>query len=139
MTGRSASRRTFLGAAGVAAVGGVSLDPARADAAGGGGTAAPAGRRSGRGPRTARDPGTLTKTFMFSDAQGFGNGVVSPLAWLSGGYQPGGGFIDLALGLDAGAIIKRVDVYVPRGTPGSVSVTLNRASVTVSRCSPTWT
>ena len=142
MTDHAASRRAFLGAtaagAGAAAFSALSLDRALAESAPATSPAGPAGSTTsaaGLDPfQTAAAlpphiPGTLTKTFMFSDAQGFAVGAVSPLAWSSGGYQPGGGFIDVALGLEEGATIKRVDVYVQRSTIGTALIVLNRSTI----------
>ena len=142
MTSRSASRRAFLGAAGagIATAGAVSLDPAQAAAASGGGTTSPA-----PGPDAATDvappaiPGTLTKTLLFCDAQGFSLGATNPLAWAQGAYQAAGGFLNVSLGLDAGAVIRRIDVYVKRVTAGSVSFTWTRGASRRARPVPSWT
>ena len=141
MTDHAASRRAFLGAAatgaGVAAFSALSLDRAMADSApapsatGLGGTTAsatPLGAMQPLGlPPTI--PGTLTKTFIFSDAQGFNVGAPAPLAWYNGAYQPAEGFLDLALGLEAGATIKRIDLYAERMGTGTASVILYKAAL----------
>ena len=134
MTDRSASRRAFLGAAGA----GIAT-------AGAGPWTRPRPRRPPRwydvsapGSDAGQDaapptiPGTLTKTLLFCDAAGFGLGATNPLAFAQGAYGVAGGFLSVSLGLDAGAVIRRIDVYVNRVTTGSVSFSLNKASVTTS-------
>jgi hypothetical protein len=135
MPGRSASRRAFLGAAGagVATAGAMSLEPAHASVADGGGTAAPGtGEQAIQAVAPPAIPGTLTKTLLFSEAGGYAVGATSPLAWAQGAYQAAGGFLNLSLGLDAGAVIRRIDVYVQRVTSGSVNFSLVRGSITSS-------
>ena len=135
MPDRSASRRAFLGAAGagLATAGAVSLDPAQAAAVSGSGTTSPAlGPDAGQDLAPPAIPGTLTKTLLFNEAQGFSLGAANPLAWAQGAYQAAGGFLNVSLGLDAGAVIRRIDVYVQRATAGFVSFTVARGSITTT-------
>ena len=91
----AASRRAFLGAgaagAGVAALSALSVDRALAEAAvgeGGGSTSSAEGLEAFGGPAALPPtiPGTLTRTYLYANANGFSAGGASPLAWTLGAY-----------------------------------------------------